>query len=345
MSCLFEQWGLEFSPDEIADCRERQGLLSLELELSRACNLRCVYCYNSSGAALKNELTLKEIFSVIDQAAALGARKIIILGGGEPLLYPELFSVIKHVVASGLQADLFTNGTMITPEIAEKLFTLKVAVSIKMNSLDSATQDYLAGCAGCFEKIKHGINALLDAGYPNEDHLLGVESIICKQNYEEIPEMWRWAREKGIVPYFEVLTVQGRALDHKELVVDQPELRKLFENLSIIDDSEFGRKWTPLPPLAASQCARHEYSCTITTIGDVYPCPGVSLSTGNIRDNALDKILHSSQVINELRNIRKNIKGKCFSCKYKDACYGCRGNSYHVTGDYLAEDPTCWINN
>ena len=42
-------WGSNFSPEEIAATRARKGLLSMELELSRECNLRCVYCYASSG--------------------------------------------------------------------------------------------------------------------------------------------------------------------------------------------------------------------------------------------------------------------------------------------------------
>ena len=99
MKCFGEHWGLEFSPEEIAAARSKNGLLSLELELSRACNLRCVYCYAESGLPMDNELTLDEIFSVIDQAVELGARKIIILGGGEPTLYKDLFTVIDYIIA------------------------------------------------------------------------------------------------------------------------------------------------------------------------------------------------------------------------------------------------------
>ena len=92
-----EQLGMEFSPQEIAETRARNGLLSLELELSRACNLRCIYCYASSGQPLAGELSLAEILGVIDQAEALGARKIIVLGGGEPLIYPHLLEVLQYI--------------------------------------------------------------------------------------------------------------------------------------------------------------------------------------------------------------------------------------------------------
>jgi radical SAM protein with 4Fe4S-binding SPASM domain len=343
MSCLSEYWGQEFSQQEIACARDRNGLLSLELELSRACNIRCVYCYAASGLPLANELTPAEIENVIDQAVELGIRKIIVLGGGEPLFYPRIFEVIDYILEKGIQVDIFTNGTLITPAVARKLHQKGVAVVIKMNSRDAAVQDFLAGRPGTFTAIDSGLAALLDVGYPEDTRPLGIQTIICRQNYQELPDLWRWARSRKIIPYMEMMTLQGRATDHPELVVSVAEIKSLFEMLARIDAEEFGRNWTPHPPLAASQCSRHEYSCTVTSVGDVHPCPGVSVAAGNIRDQHLADILNGSKVIQELRNIRTTIKGKCAGCDYNTSCYGCRGHAYQVTGDYLAEDPLCWL--
>ena len=343
MKCFGEHWGLEFSQEEIAEARAKNGLLSMELELSRACNLRCIYCYAGSGLPLQNELTLEEIYSAIDQAVALGARKIIILGGGEPLLYRDLFKVIDYIQAQGVTADLFTNGMLITPEKARALYERQVSVVIKMNSRNPEVQDLLAGQPGAFAAIDKGLQNLLAAGYPDEEHTLGVETIVCRQNFDELPDLWIWARKQGIIPYVEMMTLQGRATEHPELEVPMTEIRALFEQLARIDAEHFGNLWTPHPPLAASQCARHEYSCTVTSIGDVQPCPGVSVTAGNIREHSLVEILGQSKPIQELRNIRKMIKGRCGECVFGEYCYGCRGHAYQVTGDYLAEDPLCWL--
>ena len=68
----------------------------MELELSRECNLRCVYCYASSGKKLHNELTLRRRSTdALDQAIDLGARRIIVIGGGEPLLYPDVMDIMR----------------------------------------------------------------------------------------------------------------------------------------------------------------------------------------------------------------------------------------------------------
>ncbi|MCK5231298.1 MAG: radical SAM protein, partial [Desulfobulbaceae bacterium] len=150
MKSLGEHWGLEFTPEEIAEARDGNGLLSLELELSHVCNLRCIYCYASAGIPLENELSLDEIKDIIDQAAHLGTRKIIILGGGEPLLYPHLFEVIDYILAKGIKADIFTNGQLMTTETARGLYERNVSVALKTNSRNREVQDYLAGQQGAF---------------------------------------------------------------------------------------------------------------------------------------------------------------------------------------------------
>ncbi len=343
MTCLGDQLGKEFSPEEIAEVKKKGGLLSLELELSRVCNLRCIYCYASSGVALENELSQDEIFSVIDQAIELGVKKIIVLGGGEPLLYPYLFEVIEYIRKKKKVVDLFTNGLCMTPEVAKKLFDLGVGVVLKMNSRNPEVQDFLAGKKGTYTAIVEGLQALQEAGYPDEEHALGVETIICQQNYDELPDLWRWARKEGIVPYVEAMTMQGRATEYPELELPPNKVKELFEELSRIDRVEFLCGWQAHPPLVASQCARHEYSCTVTSVGEVHPCPGVNISVGDIREKSLADILQSSPVIHDLRDIRTQIKGECKICENNDHCYGCRGHAYQVTGDYLAEDPLCWL--
>lgn len=343
MSCLSEHWGLEFTPTEISRSRGRGGLLSIELELSRSCNLRCIYCYASSGIPLEDELTLEEISAVVDQAVDLGARKIIVLGGGEPFLYPHLFEVIDYILSKKVETDVFTNCTMMSEESARKLYERGVGVVVKQNSRTPAIQDLLAGREGTFVAIAEGLANLKKAGYPDADHTLGIETIICGQNYDELVDLWCWARDQGIIPYIETMTMQGRATDHPELEVSPLKIKELFEKLAQIDADRYGRVWVPHPPLVASQCARHEYSCTVTSIGDVHPCPGINLTTGNIREKSLAEVLRQSTVIQDLRNIRNTIKGECAHCAFKPNCYGCRGHAYQVAGDYLAEDPLCWL--
>lgn len=337
-------WGTPFSGAEIDAALKKGQLLTAELELSRVCDLRCIYCYASSGEKLPDELSYDEVKDAVVQCKNLGARKIIVLGGGEPMLYPRIMEVIRYIHGLGLKIELFTNGTRITPEIAAEFYKLKVEPVIKFNSLNPQTQDLLAGKKNSYQAIRKGMNNLLAAGYDDGSLPIGAQTIICQQNYDELSEMWRWLRSRKMIPYFETITDQGRAKDNGGLAVSPQKAGKLFVELSRIDRGEFGIEWKPKPPVAAFTCKRHLYSCTITTTGDVLPCPGVDIAAGNIRTAALAEIIAESNVFQNLRNIRKTIKGACKSCDLSSECYGCRGMAHHVNGDYLSSDPLCWRN-
>ncbi|MBI5409838.1 MAG: radical SAM protein [Nitrospirae bacterium] len=331
-----------FDDDEIARCLDRKDLLSIELEFTKKCNLRCIYCYSNAGEPLENELSLEEIKSVILQAKEMGIKKVILLGGGEPLMYRGLTEVVNFIHSLGLQQILFTNGTLMTGDMARFLLEKRVSVIIKSNSLKPEVQDLLAGVDGIYKNIKRGLGFLTGAGYPETYTMLGIQTVICRQNIGELPSMWTWAREKGIIPYFEMLTKQGRARGNRTLDVTMSEVRSVFERIERIDKERFGITWKSRPTIVSFSCKRHLYSCLVNSQGYVQPCTGVDIAIGNIRETSLKGILENSPIISDLRNIYDRIEGACKNCEHNCDCYGCRGNAYQITGNYLASDPTCW---
>ncbi len=336
-------YNLEFTESEIQEAVAAGRLLSMEIEFSRACNFRCAYCYVPRDEKKREELSRAEIRDVLRQAKALGARKIIILGG-EPSIYPHLEEMITFLSSLGMEIEMFTNGSGIDRHLAAVLAANRVRVVLKMNSRDRSLQDRLAGLQGASAIIEQARTVLGEAGYPSKELFLAASTIICRQNIEELPDMWRWLRGQGMEPYFEVITPQAHARENSWLHVDSGALKELFLTLSTIDREEFGRHWEPQPPLVGNRCMRHQVSCVVTANGDVMPCVGVTIVLGNIRDNRLASILHQSDVLNQLKNFRQTIKGACHTCDKAAECYGCRGAAFQLTGDYLASDPTCWRN-
>ena len=341
MSCYDPISFIEFDPAEIEEAVRNRRLLSMEIEFNQACNFNCPYCYTAKSATTREELKEDEFREVVRQARDLGARKIIVLGG-EPLLYPALREMVRFMRGLGLEIELFTNGTNVTPETALFLFEQNVKVVLKMNTRDPELQDKLTGRKDSWRGIQAALENLKAAGYPHSERVMAVSTVICRDNLEELPSFWQWLRDQGIQPYVEMITPQGRANENPWLEVRPEEAHALFRKIADIDRERYGIRWVPQPPLVGSRCLRHRFSCLVNAFGDVWPCVGISLTVGNVRERRLADILRDSEVIEDLRNYRKTIKGPCGACEKAAECYGCRGAAYQLTGDYLASDPLCW---
>lgn len=327
----------------IMEAAQNNRLLTMEIELSLLCNFSCPYCYVPKPDSFRDELTLEEICDAIMQAKALGARKIIILGG-EPTIYPDLKELIRYIRDEGLEVELFTNGTGVDDTLARFLYDKAVRVVLKMNTFDPALQDKMSGKKGAYDIIQTALKNLKEAGYPSKDAFLAVSTVICAPNMDELPRLWRWLRDQNITPYFEMITPQANALDNQWLFVDSLRVYELFKELAQIDRDQYNEHWDPQPPLVGNRCLRHMFSCLVTSKGDATPCVGINVPLGNIREDRLETIIARSELIKELKNHRQTIKGPCQRCDKAEQCYGCRGAAYQMTGDYLASDPLCWKN-
>ncbi len=348
MSCASVLFGSEFSAEEIAATRARGGLLTLEVEVGTLCNFLCRYCYvgdcHAQAPGDRHELTQQELYDVVAQAQALGARKIILLGG-EPMLYDYTPAFCEWMRSRRLAVELFTNGSNMTAAMAARLYKMGVHVVLKWHSADHRIQDWLAGVEGAATVMEEAYRNLRAAGFPSDSARLALSTVICRQNIGELPELWRWMRTEGIEPYFEMITPQGRARQSgHELSPSVEETRLLFETIQAIDRDQFGRVWQAQPPLVGNACLRHSFSCLVNAAGDIMPCVGVSVAVGNVRQQPLAKILADSEVIADLRNHVRTIQGACGQCERAASCYGCRGAAFQLTGNYLGSDPLCWRN-
>lgn len=342
-TCQTQIYGAEFSNEEVAEAVRNGKLLSMELEFNSVCNFRCVYCYAAENGSRKNELTTDEFKDLLSQAKELGARKIIVLGG-EPMLYPHILEMLKFIRGLDMDVELFTNGTGITPEMAQNLYQHKVRVVLKMNTFDEKIQDKLSGRKGAYGQIRQAFDNLRQAGYPSSDRFMGVSTVICQQNMEELPKMWEWLRDQNIAPYFEMITPQGGARGNEALDISTEQAEAFFHKIAELDRSKYGHHWEPRPPLVGGICLRHQFSCAVSSDGNVQPCVGVTIPIGNVREKKLADILRESEVVSDLKSYKDMIKGPCGDCEKLSECYGCRGAAYQLTGDYLASDPLCWRN-
>lgn len=101
--------------------------LSLTFQLTRGCNLRCVYCSEPPGIRTRS---YKEMVGMLDKLS--GMRRII-LSGGEPMLYPHFWDILEHARGNFEKVVLSTNATRITRENVNRLKNLVDYIDITVD--------------------------------------------------------------------------------------------------------------------------------------------------------------------------------------------------------------------
>lgn len=84
----------------------------------RRCNLACSYCNEYD--KVSDPVPLDEMLRRIDKLGELGT-SVVTISGGEPLMHPELDTVVRRIRDHGMLAGLISNGYYMTPERIKRL--------------------------------------------------------------------------------------------------------------------------------------------------------------------------------------------------------------------------------
>jgi radical SAM protein with 4Fe4S-binding SPASM domain len=169
------------------------------LEVTERCNVRCVHCYLDHQPR-QPELSLVEIQRIFDQAAELGCFGML-LTGGEPLVRRDFLDIYTHAKKCGFWVTLFTNGTLITPEIVDYLEEWRPrVVDITVYGATAQTYEAITGIPGSFEKCLRGIELILDRGIP-----LALKTMVLRQNAHELEAIKAMAVRYGVPFRFDAM--------------------------------------------------------------------------------------------------------------------------------------------
>lgn len=305
----------------------------MSIALLGACNMKCIFCY-VDGARL-GMWSPDELKPIFEEAHDLGMRKIQ-LSGGEPLIYPHLEPILNDL--SGLEVDILlaTNATFITPQKAELLARHKVKVGVSIETIDEVVSDKLSGVSGSHAKKLRVIETLRNAGYTHSQDLpLNIIMKTLKQNFPTYMNTWKWAKEKGIQPILDRAIPGGRC--KLEWVVEPLELRYLLDEIGKIEGI-----YHRIPFVNNEGCNRMGSSVHIEVDGSIYPCGGIPVSMGNVKEQSLTHIWNNSELAIQLRDYKSRITGSCKSCDEASICCGCRAVAYATTGNIFGPDTLCW---
>jgi heme b synthase len=344
---------MEFSPKWIA------------WEITRRCNLHCVHGRSSTEIVVKDhpDFSIDEAYRLLDDISNY-AKPVIVLSGGEPLLRSDVFEIARYGTDKGLRMCMATNGSLVTEDICAKIKAsgMKI-VSMSLDGASAEVHDDFRNEKGAFDGVmraaslfkKHGIEFIINSSF-------------TKRNQEEIPKVYKLAKELGATAWYLFMIVPtGRGeeimseliskeqyeeiLDwHYEMEKDEldmlvrptcaPHYYRLVLQRAKQEGVKFERRTLKFSTGGSKGCLAGQLICLIDVDGNVLPCSYFPKPAGNVRTQSFKEIWENSELFRELRDF-KSYKGKCGRCEYINVCGGCRARAYAMSGDYLDEEPFC----
>ena len=312
----------------------------LFLELTLRCNERCLHCGSNCGDVRSNEMTFEQYKKILDDVSRdfdVNSFQLCITGG-EPLLRKDFFEIMEYANRLGYHWGMTSNGTLITPEVAHRLYQVGMGtISISIDGLEE-THDAFRRTPGGYKKAMAGVQNLIDEG---GFRAIQVTTVINHSNMDELDELYdimcgldidSW-RVIGIEP-------MGRALDHPELLLSNDDYKRLFEFIRSkrMEDmpvtygcSHFlGYKYEKEVREHYFTCNAGIYTASIMANGDIAACLDIErrpeLIQGNILNDNLKAVWENG--FSFYRHGLDELSEKCTSCNYKEFCAGGAHHSF-----------------
>ncbi len=331
-------------------------------EVTRSCNLACKHCRAEAHLdPYPGEFSTEDAKALIDTFPDVGS-PIIIFTGGEPLLRPDIFELVRYARSKDLRCVMAPNGTLVNDDVAQKIKESGISrCSISIDGPEAISHDFLRGVPGAFEGALAGIEALKRAGVEFQ-----INTTVTRGNFSSFKDIFKLAEQLGAAAWHIFLLVPtGRAAQLGAEVISGEEYEEVLNwfydfrkttNMHLKATcaphyyrimrqraKEEGLAVTPQTfgmDAVSKGCLGGTGFCFISHTGQVQPCGYLELDCGQIRETPFPEIWRNSPQFANLRN-REAYKGKCGPCEYHNVCSGCRARAQTMSGDYMAEEPLC----
>ncbi|NIQ37117.1 MAG: SynChlorMet cassette radical SAM/SPASM protein ScmF [Proteobacteria bacterium] len=330
--------------------KRKYPLNQIYFYLTEGCNLRCRHCwispkYQSEGSSYPT-LDLNLFRSIIDQAKPLGLSGVK-LTGGEPLLHPEIQSILEFVQREGFDLTVETNGALCTSELARKIAVCKSPfVAVSLDGTDAETHEWVRGVPGCFDDALAGIRNLVIQGLKPQ-----IIMTIMRRNKDQMEDLVQLAESLGAGSVkFNILqpTARGEKMhnDGETLAIEElVELGRWVENtlsastrLRVVYGHPMA--FRPLGKMFGNDrdgCGVCGILGILGVLGDgSYALCGIGetvpeLVFGHSAKDRLEEVWRETPVLLELRDeFPHSLEGICGDCLMRYRCLGgCVAQNYY----------------
>jgi radical SAM protein with 4Fe4S-binding SPASM domain len=327
-----------------ADLHQRQAgqrsPMQVSIEVTRRCPLECQHCYNnlpmSDQDARQREMTTEEHFRVLDELVEMGCFWLLYTGG-EIFARKDFLEIYTYAKKKGFLITLFTNGTLITEEIADYLVEWPpFAIEITLYGRTKETYEALTQIPGSYERCLRGINLLRERGLP-----LKLKTVATSINKHEISAMRQFAEEELGVEF----KMDGQINPRIDCSQSPLAVRLTPEEVVALDMSapkglseyrRLAKRDSENPPNLSKDdtvyfCGGGVGGFALNAYGEMGICVISQQDTFSIRDVGLQRVWEGS--LAALRNRKRTRVTKCMECRIQSLCGMCPANGEMENGD------------
>lgn len=314
--------------------------------VTRACNLKCYYCFADARKRDPDELSTEQAMQVLDDLADNGLFFMTFMGG-EPLMRKDIFQLIDYSTDLGMYAAILTNGMLVREGTVPRLADVGCQMlGVSIDSHDPLIHDAVRGVKGSLVGAKRAV-----AEAVKHDMRCSVRIVVTEDSLPALPGLFRWARDEGVeelivIPIFMVGRAAGTPDDRRADIVGKENffkgLRVLRElgaplGISVPEDTVACCTGIELNPPDAEHyhlghavgfersvgCRVGRFIVNIQPNGEVFSCPFVHYPIGDLRTQSIAEIWHHP--------LLEAARGSDL---------GCHARSIIHTGSPLVADPT-----
>jgi MoaA/NifB/PqqE/SkfB family radical SAM enzyme len=332
-----------------------QGPISIHLDPSNRCNVKCRFCWMRSHEKIglvdtSNELSDERFIGLAKEAYELGVKEWLLSGGGEPLIRGKsTIQLMKEIKKYKMHGDIISNGILFNEEDIKDLILLGWdRVRISITGPNAKIHDYLVEKEGAFEKATRNLR-LFDhykKKYKKSLPEIGFNSVISSVNYKHFPEMVELLKSVGGC-LINVQTIILYSEEEKKWALNDEQRKELptylrrainlcskykihtnmgnYLNESLVDNSNQVGKMDSImfseeEGFLGSHCYEPWYLLTIRSNGIVGSCRLFGDKGDNLHNKSLKEIWYGDY----FNNARKMLLNK----QIPDYCKNCGANEY-----------------
>ena len=269
---------------------ENHVLLSLMLELTYACELKCQFCYNDRKRRGRI-LTFGKYEEILKDARDLGCLYLT-LTGGEPTLSKDFFRIGALAKVLRYAVRIKTHGSFMDSSLIERIKKEvdPVGLDVSIHGDNAETHDELTQIPGSFNRLLRHLQLFSESGLS-----VTLRCPITRLNQDQIEGILEIGDRHGMRVKFspEITYRDDGDRSPRNLAPDRESVNRYYQimrqrasrGIEFVDEESTDENRENLT--TRYNCGAGTGSLTIDPYGEVLPCVAWRRGLGNIRETSL----------------------------------------------------------